>query len=229
MREKAPAFQFYPSDFVSDINVVMMNMEQRGQYITLLCYDWKSDGLPNDESVLSALCNGNAIAMQVLNCFELCDDNKLRNPRLSREREKQASRRKKMSDNAKSRWTKEKQSKQKHSKSNAIALQKQCSSSSSSSSPSNNTPIVPKGSGYTQEFDSFWAKYPKKDGKLAAFKAYQKAKKRATAEQIVEGLLVSPQLQRDTQYIPCCSKWLNGNGWEDEPARRQRNIPNADD
>lgn len=42
---KSPAFQFYPKDFLTDINVISMSLEERGAYITLLCYDWLEDGL----------------------------------------------------------------------------------------------------------------------------------------------------------------------------------------
>ena len=37
---KAPAFQFYPKDFLADANVMAMNMEERGCHITLLCACW---------------------------------------------------------------------------------------------------------------------------------------------------------------------------------------------
>ena len=33
---KSPAFQFYARDFLADMKVQLMSMEQRGMYITLL-------------------------------------------------------------------------------------------------------------------------------------------------------------------------------------------------
>jgi hypothetical protein len=41
---KAPAFQFYPKDFLTDSRVMAMSNEVRGMYITLLCVDWLNDG-----------------------------------------------------------------------------------------------------------------------------------------------------------------------------------------
>ena len=42
---KAPAFQFYPKDFLTDTNVILMSPAERGMYITLLCLDWLNDGI----------------------------------------------------------------------------------------------------------------------------------------------------------------------------------------
>lgn len=53
---KAPAFQFYASDFLSDINVVTMSMSQRGIYITLIAHEWLEGKLPADVSTLKRLC-----------------------------------------------------------------------------------------------------------------------------------------------------------------------------
>ena len=54
---KAPAFQFYPLDYTSDLNVRMMTYEQRGIYWELVCLCWAGDGLPADVEDLAALTN----------------------------------------------------------------------------------------------------------------------------------------------------------------------------
>ncbi len=38
---KSPAFQFYPSDYLSDENVDSMTLEQQGAYWRLCCHAWK--------------------------------------------------------------------------------------------------------------------------------------------------------------------------------------------
>lgn len=43
---KPPSFQFYPQDFLADLNVTLMNMEERGAYITLLCHNWIEGAIP---------------------------------------------------------------------------------------------------------------------------------------------------------------------------------------
>ena len=54
---KPPAFQFYPKDFLSDINVSVMSMEERGIYITLLSHCWLEGWLPNASTKLQRICN----------------------------------------------------------------------------------------------------------------------------------------------------------------------------
>jgi len=82
-----PSFQFYPQDFLADINVQAMTMEERGIYITLLCHCWIEDGLPIEEEsrlVDEYFKKSSAVAQ----CF-IEKDCKYRNPRLDLEREKQ--------------------------------------------------------------------------------------------------------------------------------------------
>src|SRR3990167_9118902 len=62
MGRKSPAFQFYPSDWISSRAVRMMDAEQRGWYIQLLAEAWESDvqgSLPNDDALLRKLAGMN--------------------------------------------------------------------------------------------------------------------------------------------------------------------------
>lgn len=54
---KSPAFQFYPKDWLSSLNITLMSPEQEGGYIRLLCYCWDSGdcSLPADETQLIAM------------------------------------------------------------------------------------------------------------------------------------------------------------------------------
>lgn len=54
-KSKPPAFQFYPGDWLSSPRVMLMTPEQEGAYVRLLCYDWSSDGIPDDDATLSVL------------------------------------------------------------------------------------------------------------------------------------------------------------------------------
>lgn len=93
---KSPAFQFYPADFLSDVNVVAMSLQERGAYITLLCFCWIQGSLPQDVGRLARLCGVPFSSFRKIwpalePCFrdaELTD--RLTHPRLDRERQKQA-------------------------------------------------------------------------------------------------------------------------------------------
>ena len=108
---KSPAFQFYARDFLTDINVQLMSMEERGIYITLLAFAWLENGVPNDISVLSRLCGNppkfEESMISVMNCFyEL--DGRLYNKRMESIRLEQKEKRVKASEagkkGAKIRW-----------------------------------------------------------------------------------------------------------------------------
>lgn len=68
-------------------------------------------------------------------------------------------------------------------------------------------------------FETFWARYPRKVGKLAAIKAYDKAVKLTTPDRILQGITV---LERETAgkektFTPHPASWLNAGRWDDEP------------
>jgi uncharacterized protein YdaU (DUF1376 family) len=108
---RSPAFQFYPKDFLSDENVRMMSLQERGAYITLLSLCWIEGSLPADPSMLARLCGTPVAAFRRLwpaleRCFRLVptDPSRLVHPRLEREREKQSAFRGRQTDASDSRW-----------------------------------------------------------------------------------------------------------------------------
>ena len=77
------------------------------------------------------------------------------------------------------------------------------------------------------DFAEWYAEYPRKVGKQAAIKAYRKARKIATAQQILDGLRrQSPKLAAaETRFRPHPATWLNEGRWEDEDGT----APQVDD
>lgn len=69
-----------------------------------------------------------------------------------------------------------------------------------------------------EEFDRFWAKYPRKIGKGQAVKAWKAATKKAEPEAIISGLNAHlPQwAATEEKFIPHAATWLNGERWTDE-------------
>lgn len=230
-KEQSPAFQFYPSDYLSDINVQLMTVVEEGCYIRLLAYCWTEGDLPDDPETLKALCKGVSLSDRVRSCFESHGD-RLRHKRLDAERLKQAEFREAKSQagiqgNIKRWGTKRKPGIAKRSlcdvlrvakASQTIALQ-----SSSLSSSSINTPIVPKsdnGTSLQDRFMTFWAAYPRRESKVGAWKAFQKINPDdKTMTLILEWLpkaIASDQWQ-DRSLIPYPQKFLNERRWEDDP------------
>jgi uncharacterized protein YdaU (DUF1376 family) len=152
---KAPAFQFYASDFLSDMKVATMSMEERGVYITLLSYAWLENGLPPVEQKLARLCgnpeNWEAIWEVVSECFYTDDDNKLKNAKMEEIRETLTSYKQKMSEAGKkgmeARW-----------KNNQVKarLKQSYNSSSPTSTTTSNTHIKAKDKIDWVEFMNKW-------------------------------------------------------------------------
>jgi hypothetical protein len=90
---RAPAFQFFPADYLSDMKVRMLSWPSRGLYIDLLCYCWREGWIPSDSSAIAHLCSCHdpAIIEPCLTLFAPHPDDpgKLIHLRLDHEREKQ--------------------------------------------------------------------------------------------------------------------------------------------
>ncbi|MBM3205934.1 hypothetical protein FJZ41_03760 [Candidatus Shapirobacteria bacterium] len=72
----------------------------------------------------------------------------------------------------------------------------------------------------TSEFTQFWQSYPKKIGKSAALKVWEKIKNRPPIETIltaIENQKNSNQWKKENgQFIPNPTTWLNQGRWDDE-------------
>jgi hypothetical protein len=76
------------------------------------------------------------------------------------------------------------------------------------------------------DFDTFWAQYPRKVGKIAGKKAFDKAIKLTTLECLLQGIEL---LKRETagkkiDFTPHPATWLNDGRWDDEPAKQESVI-----
>jgi uncharacterized protein YdaU (DUF1376 family) len=104
---KSPAFQFYPNDFLSDANVIVMSLQERGAYITLICVCWQQGSLPSDVAQLARFCGSPVGVFRRLwpaieKCFKVAANGvRLTHPRLDKERKKQAEFRRRQSDKGK--------------------------------------------------------------------------------------------------------------------------------
>jgi hypothetical protein len=77
------------------------------------------------------------------------------------------------------------------------------------------------GNGLRERFDAFWAVYPKKVGKDAAWRAWQK--RRPSAELLAQiTAAIAWQVKQDAwvkdagQFVPHPATWLNRGQWDDE-------------
>ena len=72
-------------------------------------------------------------------------------------------------------------------------------------------------------FDEWWEAYPRRDGKIAARKAFDRALKnrQATVDELIAGArrYAAARAGQDPKFTKVPTTWLNGGHWADEPAR----------
>ena len=209
---KAPAFQFYASDFLSDLNVQIMSMSQRGIYITLLAVEWIEGSIPANTQTLHVLCgrhpNFDEDWKVVKNCFYE-ENGRLYNNRLESERKNMISYRERMSSNGKkganARW-------------NGKAIAEPSNKEVEVGSRKRNSKVKL----YTNEFDSeFWMLYPRKDNKKRAKDKYVSLRKGGVEKEVILNGLKSyikqwKKVGTESEFIPMASTWLNQERYDDE-------------
>lgn len=90
-KQKVPAFQFYPGDFLASDAVALMSNAEVGVYIKLLCRAWQGDGLPVQLERLARLVGEDAETFRAMwdgplgEQFEECEG-RLVNERMEAER-----------------------------------------------------------------------------------------------------------------------------------------------
>ena len=154
---KRPSFQFYPADYLADMQLRMLPWASKGLYMDMLCYCWREGWIPSDSSAIAQLCGCHDLAI-VEPCKKLfqvdeTDPSKMTHKRLNEEKIKQDEHRKERSisgkKGAKTRWNKGSRTKvsQNDSSANSSAIKepiaKNSSSTSTSSSTSSSKFIIP--------------------------------------------------------------------------------------
>lgn len=153
MKEKSPAYQWYPKDILSDAEAFKLTSAQEGAYRRLLDFCWLEGSLKNDENELLALCKRDITIEDirvVIKFFKADPEDaaKLINVRQLKERIKQAEWSKKSSaggkKGAEKRWASKRKGAGKGGHKLATDYLSPNDSSSSPSSSSSSKFIIPK-------------------------------------------------------------------------------------
>ncbi len=238
---KDPAVLFYTGDFLT--GSCGLTMEERGQYITLLCLQHQQGPLTEKQVRLAV----GMLSEDVRAKFVTDEEGRLYNERMALEMEKRASyisdQSKKGKKGAESRW-------HRHNIGNGTAIaqpmhrQWQCENENKNININNNLsndrgtnsgeiPQIPSNdskkdaedgectSMIEARFALFWQAYPKKKAKSDARKAWLKLR---PSEELLKVILDAIAAQKKStdwlkdggQFIPYPSTWLNRGQWMDE-------------
>lgn len=81
---------------------------------------------------------------------------------------------------------------------------------------------------FIDEFEIWWTRYPKKQSKKPAEKAFVKARAKASLEQLNDGLTryIESIAGKDPQFTALAGTWLNAERWNDESVTAVSKNPN---
>ena len=214
---KDPAMLFYTSDFLT--GVTLLSMKERGQYITLLCLQQQMGHMSMGQMVTAV----GKLTPALLSKFVQDEEGLWFNQRADVEIEKRKAHCEKQRETIMKRWNKtpkddttedtEEVPRQYHGITTVIPLENE----------SENIQVISSDQGKTnrreEEFSKFWEAYPKKVGKQAARKAFDKIPASVYPKLIpaIEAQKAGQQWQREGgRYIPNPATWLNQGRWDDE-------------
>jgi|CXWL01.1.fsa_nt_gi uncharacterized protein YdaU (DUF1376 family) len=238
---RAPAFQFYPKDWL-DFRVQRMSLAAQGAYLKLLCFMWADSkdqcSIQDDNSLLSRglgtaveqwlelrkeiQCESDPIFEQKSGC--------LVSARLKHESAKQRKYRKSQSEKGK------RSAQHRFNHGSTVAEPKhqpERNSSSSLNSYRERKELCGKVevNGHGPSFEVFWAAYPKKEGKGACRRWWKEHR----PDDVLLGLMLAKIDQakqtpkwkdQGGKFVPMPATWLHQERWDDEyQAAVQRKEP----
>ena len=192
-------------DWLKSEKIEVMSNACVGAYILLLCEAWTRPlcSLPSATLALKKLARWDGTDEEfepVLQCFEnLKGQARVVNPRLKREWDTTQARLLALSEAGK-RGAQLKQERKEIQRKPRVPR-------------ANNPPST--------DFEAFWEAYPKKEGKKAAYKAFEAAHDKPDITTLVAVIVRSANTEDWTKlqgkYIPQPARWLNEGRWTDQP------------
>ena len=216
---KDPAFLFYPADFL--VGVSDLTMEERGQYITLLCLQ-HSKGRLSEKNIKVAI---GSVSPDVLAKFTKDEDGCYYNIRLETEivkRERFCA--KQYENGCKGGRPKKATENPNKTQAKPNGYPKQNPSENENINENKNINKDVNINYIKSLFDTFWDIYPKKIAKQYAYKCFVKIE---DLENQYDNIIESVKRHKmwkgwsDSRYIPYPSTFINQRRWEDE-------LPDAD-
>jgi uncharacterized protein YdaU (DUF1376 family) len=227
----APYMQLYVADYLGDTR--HLTTEQHGAYLLLLMTMWRSDGVLSDDPAKLARIAGltvarwNKISHDVLAFFTPCDGGFTQGrlvAELTIADEKSEKRSRAGKAGARAKALKDK----KAGVANAMRLPKHLPEPEPEPEPEREAiasldivrEAAPTRTEIARGFLAFWQVYPKRVGKDAAAKSFDKAMRRAGGpdplETIMDGLRRALPGWDDPQFIPNPTTWLDQGRWTDD-------------
>ena len=217
---KAPAYLWYPKDYLADANTVLMTLQEEGAYRRLLDYCWLEGSIPGDMRAMGRLCKGlTADEMsEVWKAIEPCfrkRGNRWVHPRLEIEKKKQRANREAKSKAGKlgseARWGKEK-----NGTAIDVPMAKNAFTIASTVTATDKTNTSVKRYSYSDDFQKVWEIHPKGPKKQASDE-YKKAMKAELVDRsdLISALQGYVQSFGDGFNGQHLFRWIRDRRWEE--------------
>ena len=224
---KDPAFLFYSSDFLTGVSD--LTMEERGQYITLLCMQHQKGHLSEKTCRLILGLPNLSLAQDVMKKFKKDENGLYYNERLEQEVAKRAksTEASRLNGTLGGRPKKEKEPDENLQVISRLGFSKprqNLGENENESVNANTNDLKKGGSGGNDSdalFDEFWAAYPKRRSKGEARKAWKSISpsKELVAimlEKLARATTCHDWTKDNGRFIPYPATWLRSEGWHDE-------------
>lgn len=220
---EGPWIRFFPSDWLAGTRG--MTAAETGIYITLIAMMYeRGEPIPNDTGRLARLCGTTTAALKST-LSVLCNEGKISitdgglwNDRVGVETEIRRDKSTSAQKSAETRWRK---NKQKQHTTDASALPSQSGRNANQKPDTrgkNSDASHPQQAREPSEFDQWYQHYPHKVQRGAAERAFSKARKLVSLEELIAGLHRYVRSKPEDRHWQNPATWLNGKGWLDEPA-----------
>jgi uncharacterized protein YdaU (DUF1376 family) len=229
VKEKSPAFQWYPKDCDTDENVRAMDDREFGFYVRCLNHSWLNNGLPSDPVEIVRIIGRpksyiDKVWPRVSKCFRL-DGDRLVNNRQEEERQSRADYREDRSKAGKAgnekRWHDHRTGIAKRSHSDDFAIAKDRSASASALKE---TPLPPLENETEDLFSRLWNRHPNKREMYSAQRALvlvldESPDREGTIRKIEAAhtaMCETPDwTKQGGQFAPRLDRWLLNRGYMD--------------
>ena len=209
---KDPAMLFYTSDFLT--GVTLLSMKERGQYITLLCLQQQM-GHMSMQQMQTAV---GKMSPGLLDKFVQDEEGLYYNRRADLEISKRKAHCDKQRQNIEKRWSKNEDVMALPNEYHGITMEHSMVIPLENENE-NNKAISSDKAKREEQFNQFWEVYPRKVGKQAARKAFDKIPVSVWPKLVpaVEAQKRSFQWTREGgQFVPHPATWLNQGRWDDD-------------
>lgn len=216
-----PWIRFFPSDWLAGTRG--MTAAETGIYITLIATMYeRKEPIPEDHKRLARLCGATVSTFrQVIDALTLDDKIQRTESGLWNERvEKEINFRDEKSEvgrqAADARWSKKSNKNKRQNDANAMQAQSERNANQKSEAREDvNTSSNVRAK---SEFDLWYEHYPHKVQRGAAEKAFPKALKQSSLQNLIDGVQRYIASKPSDRAFQNPATWLNGKGWLDQPA-----------